>query len=72
VYLGSTFLDSIVAKVPLGYALVPVTPGTDIPRGKPQFVEAEGSKRAPRRMAPAPGEARAARRARRPGPCQQP
>jgi hypothetical protein len=50
VWLGSTYIDAAMHRVPAGFALVPVTPGTDIVRGKPRVVEAEGSKRAPRKQ----------------------
>jgi hypothetical protein len=58
VWLGSTYIDAVMThRVPAGFALVPVTPGTDIVRGKPRVVEAEGSKRAPRKQ-PAAAEVR--------------
>lgn len=61
VWLAQPYMDGangIFAKTPLGFRLVPAVPDTDISRAKSTL---EVSKRAPRKAAPALGEAREVR-----------
>ena len=58
VWLAQPYMDSLFAKTPAGFVLVPAVPGTDISRAKSVL---EVSKRAPRKAAPEPGTTREVR-----------
>ena len=62
----SAQLESLLGKVPAGFALVPVTPGTEVQRGR-RIVEDPEGKRGARKAAPRPGDAREARNPRKCG-----